>query len=244
MTDQVDKQNIFDKEEETVTTPAETSTAASDQTAKDDDFEKILTEKLSLIVDDKGEQKYRDPIVALDALQQSQQFIKTLQEENRTYRETLTQKETMEQARQNISATKEPETTKSEGIDAEKLREVTLDSIRQYEAEKMIKANIQSVSDKLIETFGDAEKAKAAYSEKAKQLGMTTDKLMDLAATSPKAVLEYFKVTETPNKPKASQGTINTQTLTGQSMESVDITARYFSSSDPAISKWREISGS
>lgn len=236
MTDQVEnKEDIF--------TPEPKKEVASDQEAKTvehkaPDIDSIFRDKLSAIVDDKGEQKYRDPFTALEALKHSQEYIKTLEEENRIYREKKTQEDTLEEAFNRMSAKQEPEPTKSEGFDADKVKGMTFEAIQEYERRKQEDANKKAVSDALLQKFGDKEKAIEAYNKKAEELGIDTDTLIALSKKSPKAVLSYFNV-EQKAQPNPSRGTVNTSAIKPDQSEDIDYTSRYFKSSSPETSKWR-----
>ena len=239
MTDQVEnkEETIFTEEKK----PDQKAT--SDQEVKTvenkpaPDLESIFQEQLSAIVDDKGEQKYKDPFTALEALKYTQQHVRTLEEENKSYRDKLTQDNTLEEALNRMSATQEPEPTRSEGIDAEKVRSVAMETIQQLEKDKAEAANKKAVSDALVQKYGDKEKAKQAYIDKAEELGIDVDTLVSLSAKSPKAALSYFEASQT-NTPNPTRGNINPSALR-EEKEEVDYTSRYFTSTSPETSKWR-----
>lgn len=246
MTDQVANEETKVEQNESIfenkATEANDQKATSDQEVKAKldqvDIDSIFNDKLKTITDEKGEQKYKDVFTAIEALKHSQNYIKTLEEENRSYRETKVEQDTFAEALNNISAKKEPETTKSEGIDAEKLKGMTLETLMEYEKSKQEEANKKAVSDALLNKFGDSEKAKKAYSDKANDLGIDLETFVALAAKSPKAVLSYFDAKE--STPSPSKGSINTQALGSQKKEEhVDFRSRYFNNSDPSVSKWK-----
>lgn len=248
MTDQSKEQEtIFSKptEDQTVTTQGSTDNQQS-QVVKESqtiDIDAIFNDQLSSIVDDNGERKYKDVMTALEALKYTQRHVKTLEEENRTFREKQMESQTLDQALQNISAKKEVQapTSQETKIDAEQLKGITLETLMEYENSKQQSANKQSVQDALVGHFGDVEKAKAAYIEKAQELGVDIDTMSSLAAKSPKAALAYFNITEKSNKPLTSkEGSINTEAFAGQNKQQpTDYLSRYFKPSSENTSKWR-----
>ena len=214
MTDQVNPTSIFDEGKKPVEENKQpTSVQQTDQSVKPD-VNAIFKDHLSSIVDDSGEPKYKDVFTALDALKHTQDYVKTLQDENRQFRESQTQNTTMEEALRKLSANKEQnDSTKSPALDADTIKGLSLETIRQYEADKSARANEQAVSDALVKKFGDADKAKAEYASKALELGVDVDTLRSLAQRSPKAVLSYFDVKSTQSFDKNLNGSVNTAAL-------------------------------
>ncbi len=244
MTDQVStEETIFNKEETTQVNDQKTVPPTPGTKIDQPDFNAVFKDQLSGITDDNGEQKYKDVMTALEALKHTQQHVKTLEEENKQFRTAKTQQETLDTALQNISAKKEPETTKSEAIDAEQLKGMTLETLMEYEKSKAQEANKQTVSDSLVRQYGDIAKAKQAYSDKANELGINVETLVELAGQSPKAALAYFNSTS-ESVPSSTKGSINTQALTDTGKkDEVDYTARYFNTRSPSVDKWREAGG-
>jgi hypothetical protein len=64
-----------------------------------------------------------------------------------------------------------------------KIREV----MDRVSVERTADTNLTTVADRLVEDYGDAEKARTAVEARARELGLSTKNLMDTAATSPKA---------------------------------------------------------
>lgn len=234
----VEDSNIFEEAKPN----QENTEATSDQEVKTDpiDVNELFKDKLAAITNEDGVPKYRDLSQQLEAHAHAEKHIKTLEQELKELREKMQEQETMQEALNNISAKKEPEATKSEGIDAESLKGMTLEAIKEYERSKVVEANKKSVSDSLIQKFGDKEKAKKAYVDKAEELGISVDTLVELAAQSPKAVLSYFGASSSSPNPSSIKGSINTQSLKEQPKDTTDYTARYFKTPNPSISKWRE----
>lgn len=239
MTDQVtdDNKTIFEDKKEGTPAKVTPDDQKGDKSVTPD-LNAVFNDHLSTIVDDKGEPKYKDVFTALEALKHTQDHIKTLENENKQYRESKTEETTLTEALDKISAKREPEPTKSEVIDAEQLKGMTFEAIQEYERTKQRESNLNSVSDALVKQYGDADKAKQAYAAKAEELGIDEDTLKELSAKSPKAALQYFNTSiSTPNTLKSS---INSQAIPSPTKETIDYSARYFNSSSPAVSKWRE----
>ncbi len=106
--------------------------------------------------------------------------------------------------------------TSSPELDVEKLRDVTLETLMQYEAQKTSTANQQQVVTALTGKFKSEEKAEEAFVTKAQDLGISVQMLNELAASSPKAVLEYFQMGQESTS-KFVEGTVNTDALSSQS---------------------------
>lgn len=217
-----------------------TSVQQTDQSVKPD-VNAIFKDHLSSIVDDSGEPKYKDVFTALDALKHTQDYVKTLQEENRQFRESKTQETTMEEALRKLSANKvQNDSTKSPDLDAETVKGMTLETLRQYEAEKTARANEQAVSDALVKKYGDAEKAKAEYAKKAQELGVDTDTFRSLAQRSPKAVLSYFDGAKDQSFDKNLNGSVNTSALGhSQTTQEKPRNIMYGATTGDMVSAWK-----
>lgn len=212
-TDQ-DDGNIF---KETTVTPQVT---APDKDAVKDpatqpNLDEVFSEHLSGIKNEAGEQKYGDVVTALSALKHTQQHVKTLEEENERFRLEDVKAKTMDEVLQQIEATKENAAgpTSSSDLDVEKIRNVTFETIQEYEAQQVAANNQTSVVSALVEKFKDQNKAEEAFNLKAAELGLSVKTLNDLAATSPKAVLEYFQISK-GSSPKPTEGSVNADALT------------------------------
>lgn len=238
MTDQVEG-TIFKEDVKPVEgNPDQGKKAPADQQP---DLNQVFSEHLSQIKNEEGEQKYKDVFTALSALKHTQEHVKTLEEENNRYRQETVKAKTMDEVLQQIEATKgtKQEPTSSTELDVDQLRNVTFDTIRQYEAQKAAAANKQAVSDALIEKFKDGEKAVQAFNDKASELGLTSEMLEELSATSPKAVLEYFQ-TSMKGTSKITEGSVNTEALANASKPSeAKKNIMYGASTNDILSAWR-----
>lgn len=236
MTDQVDTEttNIFENE-------AVDNKAATDKVQeKTPDLDSIFKDKLEAIKGVNGEQKYKDVMTALDALKHTQDHVKTLEDENKALRESKTQSDTIEEALKRLSAKDTPtEKTNSEEIDAEKIKSLTAETIKELDAAKKRETNKDEVSKALIAKYGSSEKAKEVYLDKAKELGVSVDMLKSLAETSPKAVMAYFG-SSTSDSTFSKESTINTQSLNNGKNEEIDYISLYTKAGNTSLDKWKE----
>jgi hypothetical protein len=233
-------ENIFEEQKvDDQKTTSDQEVKISTDNNKAPDLEAVFNERLSTIVDDRGEPKYKDVFTALEALNHSQRYIKTLEEENKLHRETKMEKDTLEQAFSTISAkNNQQEPTKTEGVDAEQLKQMIAESLKEEKTKEIQESNKLTVSNSLIQKYGNAEKAKQAYQNKADELGIDVTTLVELAASSPKAVLAYFGSSDTSYS--KTTGSINTEALKPIGDKPVDYTSRYFNSSGSSVHKWKE----
>jgi hypothetical protein len=178
------------------------------------DLTQVFGDTLAQIKNENGEQKYKDVFTALSALKHTQEHVKTLEDENNKYRSEGIKAQTMDEVLQQIEATKQTkqEPTSSVELNVDQQREMTFNTIKEYEAQKAATANKAAVSDALLGKFKDQGKAIEAFNSKAQELGLTPAVLENLAATSPKAVLEYFADSK-GNSFKPTEGTVNTAAM-------------------------------
>ena len=210
-----DQATIFNEpntktEQPTQQTPDQTVTP--DQGAKTPDMNEIFADKLAQITNDQGEQKYSNVFTALEALKATQDHVKTLEGENKQLREEHTKAATMDEILQQMTANKDQTVeTKTSGFDAESVKGVTRQTLQEIMAEQAAADNQKSVVEQLKKKFGSQEKAEEQYIAKAAELGLSTDVLDNLAASSPKAVLNYFDVKGEVTPNKNVEGSVNTE---------------------------------
>ena len=159
------------------------------------------TTLLAGITDENGRQKYADVETALKALKTSQEYIPNLQTEIQDLKQRMelnnevkTVSDLLNSTTQEPQATPEaaPATTeaKPEGTGPE-MQEMFEAFMAERESRNQAATNVQSVKDQLATQYG--EKQAEVYEGKAQELGVSVEFLNDMAAKSPKAVLEYFK---------------------------------------------------
>jgi hypothetical protein len=95
---------------------------------------------------------------------------------------------------------------------AERIREIT----RQDRESEKTRNNIETVTSKLVDTFGSEEAANRAVKDKARELGVSLDFLMASAAASPVAFYKQMDLDSQARTAAAPRGTVNTAALQHQ----------------------------
>ena len=158
------------------------------------------TDLLASITDETGRQKYNSVEDALKALQHSQQYISTLENEGKQTRERLAQLEevvtrvtTVEDSVKELLTRREtPPETPAVVVDENKVADLVRQTLTAEQKAARRLANKQTVSSKLIERFGD--KANEAVIQKAAEMNVPAERLGELAEDSPELVLKLFEV--------------------------------------------------
>lgn len=157
---------------------------------------------LASILNEHGEPKYKTVDEALKALAHSQAFIETLKTEKSiteselaTLREQATKNSSIEEVLKKLAAKDEPEAPKVEtppvgGLSEEAVAELVRNQLANLESAKAQEANVAKVQNTLTQKFG--EKTVETVRAKAKELGITPEKLGELSASSPDLVLSLF----------------------------------------------------
>jgi len=180
-----------------------------------------LADLLRDIKNEKGEQKYKDPLEALNGLKHAQEFIPQLksqltdkEQEILRMKEEIARLKEVESSLQKLTQpNSEPPNTSQGTITEEQIAELVARQLAQKDAESVQKQNLQTVVSTLRNVLGaDAEKT---FYAKAEELGMTQAEINSLAATKPKAVLTMFGVTE-----KQSQANNNVASPAASSVNS------------------------
>lgn len=195
----------------------------------------IWDDKLKTITNGDGEQKYKTVEDALEALQHSQNFIEQLKSESQDKDGKLAEltaelgkRESVEDViNKLLSKNQEPappqaDPPKNEGssLDEKKVEELVKQALNTQNQESVAQNNVNTVSQKLSEKFGD--KAAAVVAERAKQMGTTPQALQELSKAQPGMVLALFEDTapidRTPTTP-----TTNTPKGNNKQMELFDL---------------------
>lgn len=165
-----------------------------------------LSSLLGQIKNKEGAPKYKSVEDALKGLQHAQEHIARLEQEAANRQELMTRVQTMESLLERLG--EKPAEDHREQVQPKLREEEVLSILERRETAKVQAANRQAVLEALKSKFG--EKANEVLETKARELGVTTRFLGDMAAQSPKAVLDYFK----ESKPSSAvQGTVNTMGL-------------------------------
>lgn len=160
---------------------------------------------LAAIKNEQGEPKYKTIEDALKALANSQAFIpklldekRTVEEELKSLREKAGKIDSIEEVVRKLTENqpKPVETPPASGVSAETVAELVKKQLEEITTQTQAKQNFTEVQNALKQKFG--EKTKEVVAAKATELGVTPDKLGELAATSPAMVLALF------NTPKST----------------------------------------
>lgn len=186
---------------------AETSQPATEATKVSVETKSDYSEFLEAITNSEGKPKYKSVPDALLGAAKAQEHIARLEQENASLRGVAQKVDTLEQVLARLETGKGSDNSLAPKVeDQEKL---VLSVLERREAANREEGNRKTVLNALKEKFGD--KTNDALTQKANDLGMSVADLGALAARSPKAVLEYFKV-ESKGTPNV-QGTVNTEAL-------------------------------
>ena len=218
--------NIFTNEPETPNQDA-VGSAPVKESGTQDSFVKKL-------VDERGE-NWSDPEVLAKGKLEADGYIKTLEEQLASMREDMKkrdyQAEILDQLQNkatdsatvdtatpnNIGSTETQNTTASlSENDLESLVEKTL---VKREQDSVIKQNLAQVDQELVSSFGT--EAEATVRNKAQELGMSMDRLRDIAAESPSA---FFTLIGQPQKTFSPmvQGSVRTEGVNMQASNARD----------------------
>lgn len=158
--------------------------------------------------------KYASVEKALEALPHAQTHISNLEKELNELREAQKGAMSAEEVLRAIQELKDkPPTQGAPSLDPDALAKLVaplLDSqLTVREAQQRAQANAKQVIDALQAKHGD--KAEEVYRAKAQELGISVQKLNELASESPKAALLYFGAA--PVAPQGTRSTVNTSAL-------------------------------
>lgn len=242
-------QNMFDGS--VITTNKDQQQNSGDPTPSSQ--ENPFADKLSGILNEKGEPKYKTVEDALEALQHSQQFIETLKSEKQDleskYTETqaeLEKRESVEEAVARLTGKSQAEPKKEDqpesktGVDEEtisSLIEQHLNGARQKETEEK---NFRQVQSALVDKFGD--KTREVINTRAKELNTTPAELEKMARTNPNMALSLLGggsvVSDAPSTP--SQSSRDNRGVK-QDLDRPKKSLLRGGSTDDVLSYWREV---
>lgn len=187
-----DQTSVFDEQNK-----QEAETPQEPQTSPFDD-------QLKSIVNEAGEQKYKDINTALEALKSSQEFIRKLKEEKtqleQTYNKTKSELEKMGTIDDYVNRLK-PDATETQpketpegvgGLSEEQVAAILERTLSQREQQSAAQANLQKVEEELVSTHG--EKAPEFIKQRASELNMSVADLKNLSSSSPAAALSLLGV--------------------------------------------------
>ena len=178
---------------------------------------------LQRIVEAKGD-NWKDPEVLAKGKLEADGYIKNLEDQLSQMREDLKKQEyknevldqlqtkaaettaATNEVPNNNSSTKEQNTTAT--FSEEDLKSLVEKTLGQRELEAKVQGNLQLVDKELEGSFGT--EAKAQIEKKATELGMSVDRLRDIAAESPNAFFALIGENKRPANPMVS-GSVRTE---------------------------------
>lgn len=190
------QENLFSSETQTQTTP-----------------DVVPEDLLKNIKNENGEQKYKDVVTALNALQHSQTFIQNLKQEKvgevaerdaqiaqlKLELEKRASVDEMLKSLTNPKPTNTPSTdpTPVNVVDEQKVLSLVEQALQRQSQQTAAQNNLNSVNKAITDKFGD--KAKDKIKEVAAKVNTTTEQLQELAKNNPALVLSLFETVQ-PDK--------------------------------------------
>ena len=181
---------------ETPGTPAPTPSADPAPTTPSND---LFADQLQGITDEDGRPKYDTVPKALDALGNSQAYIRKLEEEARArdaetqaLKDQVAKSEAVEDVVARLTAQNEQvqETPQPNTLDQDAVLGLVQKALNSERQEATRNDNLNSVYNSLNQAYGD--KAKEVIAEKVQELGTTPEKLKELSKENPGLVIALF----------------------------------------------------
>ena len=177
---------------------------------------------LQRIVEAKGD-NWKDPEVLAKGKLEADGYIKNLEDQLTQMREDLKKQEYKSEVLEQLQSKAAENTAASNGVpnssntetqntsgtfSEEDLKSLVEKTLGQRELEAKVQGNLQLVDKELEGSFGT--EAKAQIEKKATELGMSVDRLRDIAAESPNAFFALIGENKRPAKPMVS-GSVRTE---------------------------------
>lgn len=140
-----------------------------------------------------------------------QNHIATLEAEAAQWRQGI--QEQIEQRQQTPPQGTPPSPQSEQRADEPNLDDRIREALEARERENKLTKNVNEVSTRLVEVYGDPQKANEAVNAKAAELGVTVQFLMDSAAASPKAFYAQLGLDAAPRQAAAPKGNVNPAAL-------------------------------
>lgn len=175
------------------------------------------------IKNESGQRKYDSVPKALEGLTHAQQFISTLKSEKEQLEARLKELEqqasttaSVEEVVKRLTAKDQPKdddkgTPPAEapkGLDEAAVAKLVQDVLAKQNAASVQENNLKQVTSKLAAKYGD--KAKDEVAKKASEMGITVERLKQLASESPQLVESAFGLQATQSGPKPTSGSFQT----------------------------------
>jgi hypothetical protein len=211
-------QSVFETEQAALVQEETIPQEQEQQEVKPEAPESVFANQLAEIRNEKGEPKYRDLPTAIEALKHSQDYIPQLksqlqqfEEDNKRLQDELNKRATVEDTIQRLQSSKANES----GDPARQLsQEDILSVVEQYMPQYMLQrdtaqkaqTNAQQVEQSLRQAYGD--QVTDVVRKKATDLGITPEKLGEMAKESPQLVLSLFEL-KAQSTPKTMSSSVN-----------------------------------
>lgn len=211
-------QSVFDTNDKPQETPAQQPSSQ----------ESALADQLKGIVNENGEPKYSTVEEALKGAAHAQQYISELKgklsEFESKYTETqqeLSKRESIEEVVARLTASNQDQGSQEtpapqQGLDEATLAKLVEAQITQREQLSKAKQNESLVNSELQSKFG--EKASEVVQLKAKELGISVQRVKELSQESPQAVLALFGASQSK---QGATPTLGSQRLPDRPQEDV-----------------------
>ena len=166
---------------------------------------------LKLIVNEKGEQKYKTIQDAIIGLQHANSHIQTLLNEKRQVEQDVaslrTAAEKVAELERVVSElTKAPPQATPAAIDPIQIQELVSQAISETKTKEEQKQNTSVVVNAAKQTFG--EKAEELFYSRAQDVGLSREQINSLAASSPQAALKILGLASQSGSPTPTQKTV------------------------------------
>lgn len=196
-------QTIFDQ---TNTQPVTPATPTNQPSSSDN-----VADLLKLIVNDKGEPKYKTIQDALVGLQHANAHIQTLVTEKRQVEQEKLSLQTAaekvaELERVVAELTKAPTQATPAVVDPTQIQEMVSQAISATKTQEVQKQNTSVVVNAAKQTFG--EKAEEMFYSRAQDVGLSREQINALAASSPQAALKILGLASQSGSSTPTQKTV------------------------------------
>jgi uncharacterized membrane-anchored protein YhcB (DUF1043 family) len=183
--------------------------------------------------------KYADVTAALKSISHAQSHIEKLEEESARMRAELEKASKLDDVLSKFGTDDkdtDQQTTDTSNLDPDAIIEAVEARLAQKEQINQNKANLGTVKEKLVETYG--EKAADTFNKAAESLGMSPQDLTKLASRSPQAALRLIGV-PTADAPAPTNSDVNTEALRNQGEPVKHKNIMYGASTSDVLSEWR-----
>lgn len=196
-------QTIFDQ---TNTQPVTPATQTNQPSPSDN-----VADLLKLIVNDKGEPKYKTIQDALVGLQHANAHIQTLVTEKRQVEQ---EKQSLQTAAEKVAElervvaelTKTPPQATPAAVDPTQIQELVSQAINANKTQEVQKQNTAVVVNAAKQVFG--EKAEEMFYSRAQDVGLSREQINTLAASSPQAAMKILGLASQSGSSTPTQKTV------------------------------------